>query len=195
MKRFLLLMFIILSLSLFANSIYNPDSKFGHIVASPRASKVGDIVNILVYETPRFSTNSEVDSFKNVILGAINSGSKLLGSDLSGFLPIKDSDKISMQNKSQSTVILQITAVVKEVDEYGNLYVEGRKNIKVGNDLREIIITGWINPDVISAKNTVNSTDLMEAQIWENGKVIFEDDPNEGSWIGLILSSLAELFR
>jgi flagellar L-ring protein precursor FlgH len=148
-----------------------------------------------VYESPRFSTSSEVDSFKNTILGAISSGSKILGSDLSGFLPIKDSDKVKSSNKSQTSVILQITAVVKKVDEYGNLYVEGRKNIKVGNDLREIIITGWVNPEMISAKNTVNSTDLMDAQIWENGKIIFEDDPNEGSWLGLILSSLAELFR
>ncbi|ACJ75368.1 flagellar L-ring protein [Thermosipho africanus H17ap60334] len=195
MKKLLTVFLILFSLLSLADSIYNPNSKFSNIIASPRASKVGDVVNILVYESPRFSTSSEVDSFKNTILGAISSGSKILGSDLSGFLPIKDSDKVKSSNKSQTSVILQITAVVKKVDEYGNLYVEGRKNIKVGNDLREIIITGWVNPEMISAKNTVNSTDLMDAQIWENGKIIFEDDPNEGSWLGLILSSLAELFR
>ncbi|ABR30533.1 flagellar basal body L-ring protein [Thermosipho melanesiensis] len=194
MKK-LILYLLILSTVIFSNSIYNPNSKFGNIIASKRASKVGDIVNILVYETPRFSTSSEMDSFKNTILGAINSGAKILGADLSGFLPVKDSDKLKNSNKSQTSVILQITAIVKNVDEYGNLYVEGRKNIKVGNDLREIIITGWVNPEVISPKNTVNSTDLMEAQIWENGKVIFEDDPNEGSWLGLILSTIADLFR
>ncbi|ANQ53620.1 flagellar basal body L-ring protein [Thermosipho affectus] len=194
MKK-ILIIFLIISIFVFSNSIYNPNSKFGNIIASKRASKVGDVVNILVYETPRFSTSSEVDSFKNTILGAINSGAKILGTDLSKFLPIKDSDKVKSSNKSQTSVILQITAIVKKVDEYGNLYVEGRKNIKVGNDLREIIITGWVNPEVISPKNTVDSTDLMDAQIWENGKIIFEDDPNEGSWLGLVLSSIADLFR
>ncbi|QTA38283.1 flagellar basal body L-ring protein FlgH [Thermosipho ferrireducens] len=195
MRKIFMIVFMLSLSILLANSIYNPSGKFGHIIASPRASKVGDAINVLVYETPRFSTSSEVDSFKNVILNAINNGTKLLGTDLSGFIPIKDSDRVKTSNKSQTSVIVEITAIVKQVDEYGNLYIEGRKNIKVGNELREIVITGWVSPMVISAKNTVDSSDIMNAQIWENGKIVFQDDPNEGSWLGLILASIAELFR
>jgi len=65
----------------------------------------------------------------------------------------------------------------------------------VGNDLREIIITGWVHPQSIGPDNVVNSTDLIDAQIWENGKIVFQDDPQQSSWLGLILASITGLFK
>lgn len=92
----------------------------------------------MVYESPRISTSSQVNSLTNAFLNAINTGTKLVGLDLSKYLPTNGSATDKRDNKSQANAVLELTAVVKQVDEQGKLFLEGRKQIKVGNDLRRL---------------------------------------------------------
>ena len=186
-----------LASSLYATSLYTSSTnpQFKNLIGTYKPSRVGAYVTIVVYESPRISTSSQVNSLTNAFLNAINTGTKLVGLDLSKYLPTNGSATDKRDNKSQANAVLELTAVVKQVDEQGKLFLEGRKQIKVGNDLREIIITGWVHPDAIKPGNIVNSTDLINAQIWENGKIVFQDDPQQSSWLGLLLSAIANLFR
>uniref|UniRef100_A0A7C5U541 Flagellar basal body L-ring protein FlgH n=1 Tax=Fervidobacterium nodosum TaxID=2424 RepID=A0A7C5U541_9BACT len=182
---------------LFSTSLYTSSSntQFKNLIGDYKASKVGDAITVVVYESPRISTSSQVNSLMGAFINAINSGTKLVGLDLSRYLPTNTSQTDKRDNKSQANAVVELTAVVKQVDETGKMFVEGRKQIKVGNDLREIIITGWVHPQAIRPGNVVNSTDLINAQIWENGKLVFQDDPQQSTWLGLLLSSIASLFK
>lgn len=181
----------------FSTSLYmsSTNSHFKNLIGEYKASKVGDAITIVVYESPRISTSSQVNSLMGAFINAINSGTKLVGLDLSKYLPTNTSQTDKRDNKSQANAVVELTAVVKQVDEFGKMFIEGRKQIKVGNDLREIIITGWVHPQAIKPGNIVNSTDLINAQIWENGKLVFQDDPQESTWLGLLLSAIASLFK
>jgi len=181
----------------FATSLFTSSTnpQFQNLLGTYKPSRVGDYVTIAVYESPRISTSSQVNSLTNAFINAINTGTKLVGLDLSKYLPASSSSTDKRDNKSQANAVIELTAVVKEVDEQGKLFLEGRKQIKVGNDLREIIITGWVHPQALKPGNIVNSTDLINAQIWENGKVVFQDDPQQSSWLGMILSSIMGLFK
>ncbi|MGC8820260.1 MAG: flagellar basal body L-ring protein FlgH [Fervidobacterium sp.] len=197
MRKIHVILLFTLSILSFSTSLYTNSSnpQFQNLIGSYRPSRVGDYITIVVYESPRVSTSSQVNSLTNAFINAINTGTKLIGLDLSKYLPANTSTTDKRDNKSQANAVLQLTAVVKKVDEYGKLYLEGKKQIKVGNDLRELIITGWVHPQAIRPGNIVNSTDLIDAQIWENGKVVFQDDPQQSTWLGLLLSSIIGFFK
>ncbi|HOA16428.1 MAG TPA: flagellar basal body L-ring protein FlgH [Fervidobacterium sp.] len=195
--RFASIVFLLISVLVLADSLYtnSKNPQFQNILGTYKPSRVGDYVTVVVYESPRISTSSQVNSLTGAFVNAINTGTKLVGLDLSKYLPTNSSDTDKRDNKSQANAVVQLTAVVKQVDETGKLFLEGKKQIKVGNDLREIIITGWVHPQSIGPDNVVNSTDLIDAQIWENGKIVFQDDPQQSSWLGLILASITGLFK
>jgi len=188
---------IFISVFSFSTSLYTSSTnpQFQNLMGTYKASKVGDAITIVVYESPRISTSSQVNSITGAFINAINTGTKLVGLDLSKYLPTNSSPTDKRDNKSQANAVVELTAVVKEVDSAGKMFVEGKKQIKVGNDLREIIITGWVHPQAIKPGNIVNSTDLINAQIWENGKVVFQDDPQQSTWLGLLLSAIVGLFK
>uniref|UniRef100_A0A7C5VN76 Flagellar basal body L-ring protein FlgH n=1 Tax=Fervidobacterium thailandense TaxID=1008305 RepID=A0A7C5VN76_9BACT len=196
-KLFGIVLLSIAAISAFGTSLYTSSNnpQFKNLIGVYKPTKVGDYLTIVVYESPRISTSSQVNSLANVFLNALKTGTKLLGFDLSKYLPGTAQLDDKRDNKSQANAVVELTALVKEVDSTGKLLVEGRKQIKVGNDLREIIVTGWVHPDSIRPGNIVNSTDLINAQIWENGKIVFQDEPQQSTWLGLILSSIASLFR
>jgi len=90
---------------------------------------------------------------------------------------------------------MKIAAVVVDIDERGNLVIEGRKRIKIGEDLKEMILKGVVRPEDINADNTVDSSKIANSEIWINGKIVFKSSPDEQeSWLELILSTLADLF-
>lgn len=196
-KLFGMVLLSIAAISALGTSLYTSSNnpQFKNLIGAYKPTKVGDYLTIVVYESPRISTSSQVNSLANAFLNALKTGTKLLGLDLSKYLPGSAQLDDKRENKSQANAVVELTAVVKEVDSTGKLLVEGRKQIKVGNDLREIIVTGWVHPDSIRPGNIVNSTDLINAQIWENGKIVFQDEPQQSTWLGLILSSIASLFR
>lgn len=57
-----------------------------------------------------------------------------------------------------------ITVTVVEVLANGNLVVAGEKQVAINNDTEYIRLAGVVNPAQISTSNTVNSTQLANAQ-------------------------------
>ncbi|MFN6992464.1 MAG: flagellar basal body L-ring protein FlgH [Fervidobacterium sp.] len=196
-KKLLTSISLVLVSIAFSTSLYISSSnpQFKNLIGEYKASKAGDILTVVVYESPRISTSSQVNSLTGAFLNAINTGTKLVGLDLSKYIPTNSSQVDKRDNKSQANAVVQLSAVVKQVDSAGLMFIEGKKQIKVGNDLREIIVTGWVHPLSIEPGNIVNSTKLINAQIWENGKLVFQDDPQESTWLGILLSALANLFK
>lgn len=145
-----------------------------------RAARVGDILTIKVVvtdkaeidnETKRSRTNSEdlsvsglpghiTDKFlpKGVTPGALvgtegNSASAGAGS----------------VNRSE-TLATNVAAVVTQVLPNGNLVIEGRQEIRVNFEVRELIIAGIIRPEDIAADNTIESAKIAEARIAYGGR-------------------------
>ncbi len=178
-----------------ATSLWNSssNSSFKNILADRKASKIGDIVTIVVREAPSMSSSAEYDSLAkaltNFITGAVKGITQF---DISQFIPIKNNTE-QRSAKVSTSVSFTVSAVVISV-ESNRLTLEGSKKIKVGDQLSEIIIRGTARYEDIDANNTIESSKLANSQIWINGQLVFSQKPGEESWFDYILSALARFF-
>ena len=58
-----------------------------------------------------------------------------------------------------------ISAMIIEVLPNGNFILEGKRMLKVDGQERNIIISGIVRPEDISAENTIQSKNLADAKI------------------------------
>ncbi len=192
---FFVMIFFFLNTSLYGESLWKKGGM--NLIKVKKASNVGDIVKVLVYEIPTASTKSNgfnpfktISDFLDYILNAFT------GVKASSYIPTGNiSDTYKRENQVSAKVVLEISSVVIGKDEYGNLIVKGKKRIKIGGAMKEIIIRGKVRPEDITADNTVDSRDMAEAEIWIDDEVVFKKSPDEpDSWLAYFLSLISNIF-
>lgn len=205
LKNFLIFSLIILMFGtlVFADSLWNKkDEEANSLLTYNNNFNIGDIVTIIVSENPSLSLSESMPDYKGSSAKTINSFvSNIGGIDLNKFLPIGSSDpsQISVQNNqvtstSSAKVQLFISSIIVDKNENGLYKIRGEKEIKIGKNRNTIIIEGLISPKNIAKDGTVFSESIANAKIWYDGDIVFQQDPNEPSWLSSILSGIANLF-
>jgi flagellar L-ring protein FlgH len=144
-----------------------------------RAHQVGDILTVTVNlndkavianETQRSRDNKEnsgIDSFfgprKVPVLNDPTPVKLFAGESTSS------SDGKGSVNRSEA-LITNVAAVVTQVLPNGNLVVEGKQEVRVNYEIRELVVAGIVRPEDIQSDNTIDSTKIAEARIAYGGR-------------------------
>jgi flagellar L-ring protein precursor FlgH len=147
-----------------------------------RARMVGDLVTVRVRVTDRAQLdNTTKRSRKNGedfgaenIFGFENRLGAVLpkGADASSLLKL-DSEGTSEGSGSvrrAEQLATNVAAVVTQTLPNGNLVIEGKQEIRVNFEVRELIVAGVIRPEDIESDNTIDSTKIAQARIAYGGR-------------------------
>jgi flagellar L-ring protein precursor FlgH len=165
-------------------AVYNPNSLWRNgsraFFKDQRAHQVGDILTVMVKitdranfenETSRSRTNKEDSGVDDFI------GSKTIKNPAKAILPGRiltaDSTALSEGKGSidrKEELLTNVAAVVTQVLPNGNLVVEGRQEVRVNYEIRELIVAGIVRPEDIQSDNTIDSTKIAEARIAYGGR-------------------------
>ena len=160
-----------------ANSLWRNGSR--SFFKDQRAHQIGDLLTVTVNitdqanfanETQRSRTQTE-DSGITAFLG-----SSLLGAKAASVLPgrfLTADSNTSTDGKGsivrQETLQTNIAAVVTQLLPNGNLVVEGKQELRVNFEKRELIVAGIVRPEDIQSDNTIDSSKIAQARIAYGG--------------------------
>jgi flagellar L-ring protein precursor FlgH len=166
-----------------------------------RARKIGDIVIVRIVEDPeaelnantKTSRSSSIDAAKLKFFGymkALAEKNKRLAQNPGEDDLFTASLGMNFDGKGSSDrdghLKAYISAVVQKVLFNGNLYVVGKREIKVNNETQYITLSGIVRPEDISPSNEISSTYVADARITYAGIGPVADKQKPG-WLGRIV--------
>ncbi|MGB0671591.1 MAG: flagellar basal body L-ring protein FlgH, partial [Rhodospirillales bacterium] len=73
------------------------------------------------------------------------------------------------------TISLTFAAVVTQILPNGNLVVIGRQELRVNKELRELLVSGVVNPGDIDPDNIIDHTKIAEMRVAYGGRGTLSD--------------------
>ncbi|WP_207476461.1 flagellar basal body L-ring protein FlgH [Arenibaculum pallidiluteum] len=145
-----------------------------------RAARVGDILTVTIdikdsakidNETERTRSGSESLGVPN-LLGFEQSIARRLNADPANAVDMStdSATKGTGSVTRQESITLQVAALVTDVLPNGNLVIQGRQEVRVNFELRELTIAGVIRPEDIGSDNRVSYEKIAEARISYGGR-------------------------
>jgi len=163
---------------------YNPNSLWRNgsraFFKDQRAHQVGDILTVKVKITDKATLENETQrSRKNSEDSGVTDflGSKLIKTPASSILPGKiltADSTASSEGKGtidrKEELLTNVAGVVIQVLPNGNLVIEGKQEVRVNYEVRELVVAGVVRPEDIESDNTIDSTKIAEARIAYGGR-------------------------
>ena len=163
-----------------ANSLWRTGSRA--FLKDQRANTTGDIITVLIRiddkaqiqnKTTRSRDNAESAGIPN-FLGLESKLNNILPSAVD---PTKLVDLSSKTNNEGAGAVnrgeainLKVAAIVTQVLPNGNMVLQGRQEVRVNFEVRELLIAGIIRPEDITSENTINYEKIAEARIAYGGR-------------------------
>lgn len=167
------------------NSLWQPGNT--SFFRDNRAWRVGDILKVLVEikDSAKLDNSSNHNKNNRDGLGITEFFGK--AAKIANFFDSKaNKDKLVDTSSSKNyngsgnisrneDIKMNIAAVVTKVLPNGNLMIQGKQEVRVNYELREIIVSGIIRPKDISAANAINADQIAEARISYGGRGFVSD--------------------
>ncbi len=184
----------------YVNSLWQPGSR--SFFRDQRASRTGDILKVTIKINDKILSDNQGQAKRQVsensalpaVAGLENriargfsrNGSPTNLLDVTSNHDVKSGGKITRQDQIQT----QVAALVTQVLPNGNLVIEGKEEIQMNYEMREIAVKGVVRPQDITPDNTVDSTQIAEARITYggHGQLMDMQQPRWGNQMIEILS-------
>jgi len=153
------------------------------LFADVRASRVGDVITIIIDENTRSTNRAQTQTQKSENLSI----SSEAGTGPLDFIPgfgITNQSSNQFQGQGLTTTQGQftttMTAVVEKVLENGNLLIRGVQEVDTNGEKQVTIIEGMIRPEDISQNNTISSLLIANKSIYYHGKGVVHEGNRPG---------------
>jgi flagellar L-ring protein precursor FlgH len=168
-----------------APASYNPNSLWRNgsraFFKDQRAHQVGDILTVKVKitdkatfdnDTSRSRHNKEELNFDS-FFGRTSLPKPLNKVSVPGTVIAAESNALSEGKGSidrKEELSTNVAGVVTQLLPNGNLVIEGRQEVRVNFEVRELIVAGVVRPEDIESDNTIDSTKIAQARIAYGGR-------------------------
>ncbi|HEB49716.1 MAG TPA: flagellar basal body L-ring protein FlgH [Desulfobulbus sp.] len=172
----------------------------GNWLADLKAHHVGDIVTVIIKEQASATKEASTETGRDTSMTAgiptlfgyekvfqennprLNM-SELVKADFTN--KFKGSGKITRKEDLVATLTTQVIKVYPN----GNMKIRGGKSVIVNNENQIIYLTGIVRAHDVTADNTVDSGNILNAQIAYTGKGAISDNQKPG-WLMRILDNV-----
>jgi len=162
---------------------YNPNSLWRNgsraFFKDQRAHQVGDILTVTVNITDKANIANETQRSRSTTedSGITNFFGKGKVPVMNAAVPTRiltadsnaSADGKGSVNRNE-TLTTNVAGVVMQVLPNGNLVIEGKQEIRVNYEIRELVVAGIVRPEDIQSDNTIDSSKIAEARISYGGR-------------------------
>lgn len=144
-----------------------------------RAQRVGDILTVRVRitdqarlenTTRRARNNTETFGFSGLF--GLENRARAAGMDpenLVGLNGQTGNEGRGSVNRSEN-LVTNVAAVVTQILPNGNLVLEGKQEVRVNFEMRELVVAGIVRPEDIQSDNSIDSSMIAHARIGYGGR-------------------------
>jgi flagellar L-ring protein FlgH len=163
---------------------YNPNSLWRNgsraFFRDQRAHQVGDIltVKVNINDTAEFQDQTHVTRTSTEDSGISNFiGKNTIVNPAASILPgsiiTANTDTQSNANgviNRQDQLLTNVAAVVTQLLPNGNMVIEGKQEIRLNSEMRELLVAGVVRPEDIDSDNSIELPKIAEARVAYGGK-------------------------
>lgn len=148
------------------------------LFSDQRARRLGDIVTVKIQISDRANigntTSRSRSSGDNVGVPALLGLETILPDAVNSerLVNARSSSNSSGNGQIQRSenIDMTVAAIVTQVLPNGNLIIQGKQEVRVNFELRDLVITGIVRPEDIARDNTVRHTQIAEARVSYGGR-------------------------
>ena len=167
-----------------------------NLFSDDKAYQVGDVITVKVVENISGSGSANSQSSRDTSVDLDFPSPTLMGKPLVNKSPIagmkagsKNNFKGTGKTDRKARLIATISARVVKVYPNGNLFIVGKKIIKINEDEQILRISGIVEPTYIDQDNSILSSKISDMYIEYNGKGFIADNQRPG-WLAQFLTKI-----
>lgn len=157
------------------------------LLGDRRASVRGDILTVVIEidDSAEFSNSSERERSGSEQMGIPNlfglpqraDGLLTQGGSLGEAVDFDSTSSSSGEGaiRRNEQLTLRVAATITEVLQNGVLRIEGSQEVRVNNEVRELLVTGYVRPEDISRQNAIEYDRIAAARISYGGRGLITD--------------------
>lgn len=179
-------------------SLWRAEATTGSFFLDIKASKVGDILTVIVQEEASASHEADTNLKRSAevqgeipSLGGVSSvWNKLPFGSLKALTPsIQGSSRNDFMGGGSTSrsenLEARLSVTVTEILPTGNFRIEGQREIKVNNEKQMMRLTGMVRPQDVQIDNTILSSFIADAEIEYSGRGVLSDKQSPG-WLARV---------
>lgn len=163
-----------------AGSLFSPDGRISELARDLRASRVDDIVTIVVADKASAVSRGGTNSARAANARASVTSAALparMATQLANVVGLGSDQKLQGQGETtrESELTTTLSARVVEVLPNGNMVLEGTKEVQVNSERQRVVVRGVARWNDLTNDNQVRSDRLAQLEVWIDGRGVVND--------------------